>query len=85
MIHSIDQKIKIFLPLVIGISETKLDDFYHSGFLDYCLHLYCYIHNVRADISSAFLLVFLVELGSLHGTSNHAFYLIHGIHLLWFC
>ena len=25
---------------------------YHSGFSDYCLHLYCYIHNVLADVSS---------------------------------
>ena len=54
--------------------------FYHSGFLDYCLHLYCYIPNVSADISSSPLQLF-VELRSLHGTSNHILYLIHGGHL----
>ena len=29
----------------------KLDGFYHLEYLDYCLHLYCYIHNVSADMS----------------------------------
>ena len=52
--------------------------FYYSGFSDYCFHLYCYIHNISADIASGLLQVFLVELRSLHGTSNHVFYLIHG-------
>ena len=36
---------------------------------DYCLH--CYIHDVSADMSSSLFKVFLVELGSLYGTSNH--------------
>ena len=53
----------------------KLNEFYHSGFSDYCLHLYCYIYNVSADMSSGLLQVF-VELEILHGTSNHVFYLI---------
>ena len=26
--------------------------FYHSGFLAFCLHLYHYIHNISADMSS---------------------------------
>ena len=30
----------------------KLDDFYLLEFSDYCLHLYCYFHNVLADMSS---------------------------------
>ena len=34
--------------------ETKTSDFYHWGFSDYCLHLYCYFHNVSAGRSSAF-------------------------------
>ena len=68
--------------LVVGISEMKLDDFYHSGFWDYCLHLYCYIHNVLTDVSSGLLQMFLVKLGSLHRTSNHILYLIHEGHLL---
>ena len=38
-------------------------------FSDYCLHLYCYFHNVSAYMSSGLLQVF-VELGNLHGTSN---------------
>ena len=46
--------------------------------------LYCYIHNVSADMSSGLHLVFLVELWSLHGTSNHVLYLIHGDNVLWF-
>ena len=29
----------------------KLDHFYHLVDLDYCLHLYWYIHNVLADVS----------------------------------
>ena len=60
------------------ISVTRLDDFYHSAFRDFCLHLYCYIHNVWAEMSSGLLLVFPVELGTLHGTLIHVFYLIHG-------
>ena len=55
-----------------------------SGFSDYCLRLYRYIQNVSADMSSGLLQVFLVELGSLHGTSNHVLYLIHGGRFLWF-
>ena len=43
--------------------------FYHLKFLDYCRYLYCYFHNVSADMSSGLHQVF-VELGSLHGTSN---------------
>ena len=31
---------------------TYFFDFYRSGFLDSCLHLYCYIHNVSADMTS---------------------------------
>ena len=49
--------------------------FYHKGFSDYCLHLYCYFHNVSADMSSGFLQVF-VELRNLHGTSNYVLYWI---------
>ena len=41
-----------FQVFVVKISETKLVDFYHEGFSDYCLHLYCYFHNVLADMSS---------------------------------
>ena len=51
---------------------------------DYCLHLYCYTHNISADISTSLLQVF-EELRSLHGTLNHVLYLIHGGHLFWFC
>ena len=41
----------------------------HLGFLDYCLHLYCYFHNVSADMFFRLLQVF-VELGNLHETSK---------------
>ena len=57
---------------------------YHSGFLCYCLHLYYYIHDVSSDMSSGFLQVFLIELRSLHGTSNHVLYFIQEGRLLWF-
>ena len=40
--------IYIYQILIAWISEKKLGGFYHSGFSDYCLHLYCYIHNVSA-------------------------------------
>ena len=53
-------------------------------FSDYCLHLYCYIHNVSADMSSGIFPVFLVEFESLHGTSNRVRYLIHRGRLIWF-
>ena len=43
------------------------------------LHLYCYIHNVSADMFSGLLRAFLVELRSLHATSNHVLYLIHAV------
>ena len=42
--------------LVVEISAMKLVNFYHSGFSDYCLHLYCYFRNVSADMSSCLLL-----------------------------
>ena len=29
--------------------------FYHYGFSNYCLHLYCYFYNVLADMSSGLL------------------------------
>ena len=37
--------------LVVWISKTKLDDFYHLGFSVYCLHLYCYLQNVLAEMA----------------------------------
>ena len=49
----LNEDVNSWLPLV-KISVTKLDDFYHKGFSDYCLHLYCYFHNVSADMSSGF-------------------------------
>ena len=45
--------------LVIWISKTKLDDFYHSGFSGYCLYLY--FLNVSVDMSASLLQVFLVS------------------------
>ena len=66
------------MSLVIYISEMKLDDFYHEGFSDYCLYLYCYFQNVSADMSTALLQVF-VKLRNLQGTSNYVLYWIHGV------
>ena len=47
--------------IVVWISETKLDDFYHSRFSDKGLH----IHNVSSDMSFGLLQVF-VKFGSQH-------------------
>ena len=58
-----------------------------SWFLSYRvfgLHLYFYIHNISADMSSGLLQMF-VKLRSLHRTLNHFLYLIHGGCLFWFC
>ena len=63
--------------------KTSIEHFYHLGFLENCLHLYCYFHNVSVDMSSGLLQVF-VELGNLHGTSNYILYWIHGGRLFWF-
>ena len=59
-------------PLMLNFTNN----FYHLAFSDYCLHLYCFVHNVSTDVSG--LQVFLVELRSLRGTSNLKLYLIHG-------
>ena len=50
--------------------------FYCSEFSDCCLHLYCYIDNVLADISSSLLQVF-VKLGSSTNTWTLRRYLFH--------
>ena len=49
------------------INKKKTKHFFHRK--DYCLHLYCYFHNVSADISSGLPQV-LVELGNPYCTSN---------------
>ena len=46
----------------VTVLSMYLIDFYHSGFLDCCLHLYCYIY-ISDDMSS--------KLRSLHSTLNH--------------
>ena len=56
--------------------QDHINYFYYSGFSDYCLHLYCYIHNVSVGMSSSLLLVFLIEFRTLHRTSIHILYLI---------
>ena len=40
------------------ISEIK-DQFLSLWVSDYCLHLYCYFHNILADMSSGLLQVFV--------------------------
>ena len=46
-----------FAPKVLIITDQLV--FYHKGFSDYCLHLYCYFHNVSADMSSSLLQAWL--------------------------
>ena len=43
----------------------KLDDIYHLEYLDDCLHLYFYTHNISDNMYFGLLQVFHVELGSL--------------------
>ena len=66
--------ILILESLEKGIQPDNISlHFYHLAFSDYCLHFYCYFHNVSVDMSSGLLQVF-VELGNLHGTSNYVLY-----------
>ena len=46
---------------------------YDLEYSDYRLPLYCCIHVVSTDASFCLLQQFLVEIGSLHGTSNEHF------------
>ena len=48
------------------------------------LFIFVIFKKMSAHMSSGLLQVFLVELGSLHGTLNHVLYLIHRGHLVWF-
>ena len=73
-----------FVFWFFGIFEMRLGYLCYLGYSDYCPHLYCYIHNVSADVPSGLLQVlpvelgnllfelgnFLVVIGSFHGTSN---------------
>ena len=65
------------LQIIYDIRKEDLI-FIFQVFRDNCLHFYCYIYNVSADMSSG-LLPLLVDLESLHGTSNNVLYLIHGV------
>ena len=54
--------------IVVRIFWMKLDDFYHTGFSNYYLHLYCYIFNVSPKMSFSLLHVF-IKLKILYRTS----------------
>ena len=71
------------LTICKQMADIKLN-FYHEEFLGYCLQLYCYFHNVSADISSGLLQVF-VKLENIHGISNYIFYWIHRGRLFSLC
>ena len=43
----IGKQLYLQVTFVVWISKMKLDDFYHLGFSDYCLHLYGYFHTWR--------------------------------------
>ena len=43
---------------VFSLSEMKFDDFYHLVNSNFCLHLYCYIHNVSVNASHDLLQIF---------------------------
>ena len=44
--------IKDILNFICQISKMKLNNFYPSEYLDYCLHPHCNTHNVSADMQS---------------------------------
>ena len=55
----------------------KFDHFHHfDSYLDYCLYLCCYIHNVLVDVSFDLLNIFHLEFGSLCKTLKQTLYLI---------
>ena len=62
----------------------KFDNFHQLVYLDYCFHLYCYIHNVSVGVSFKLLQVFRVTLKSLHKTSNQTHFLVYGGKLFYF-
>ena len=58
--------------------------FYHLEYLNYCLHLQCYTHNVSADAS--FFKYFLSNSGAYTKPRTEPFYLIHWVEsvlILW--
>ena len=57
-------------PTLSGIS-------YHIEYSDYCPYIYCYNHNILADMSFSFPEVFHAEFRSAHKISNWALYLNH--------
>ena len=77
VLKSMNQSMWILIRTQTFCAQNNITNYY-SGFSDY------YIHYVSADMSSGHLQMFLVEHGSLHGTSNHVLYLIHERWLLWF-
>ena len=59
------------------IDKIILEDYYFLEYKDYCSHLYCYNHNISADMSFDLLQVFHVKLGSPHRILNWTLYLNH--------
>ena len=77
---------KIHTAYYIIINElflTKLN-YYYLGYSNFWPHLYCFNHNVSADMSFGLLQVFHVELGNPHSISNWTLYLIHTSKLFQF-
>ena len=58
--------VKNFGPIL----TDQFDSRYYLEYLDYLPHLYCYTHNVSADMSFGLLQVFHVELRSPYWISN---------------
>ena len=71
--------------LFVWISEMKLDNYHFLKYLCYWPHLYCYNHNISADMFFGLLQVFHVKLGSPHRISNWTLYLNHRGRLFQFC
>ena len=64
VVFFLKQNIGLLLFLLEALyNQNGYNYFYHLGFSDYFIHLYCYFHNVSADMSSGLLQVF-VELGT---------------------
>ena len=51
----------------------KLDDFYHKGFSDYCLHLYCYFQMIikMKTIVRKALMIKIIKLRLRHLDNKH--------------
>ena len=77
---------KLHKYVKVNITKFQLSEFLRRSSMIFIIqgfpHRYCYIFNVLAEVFSGLLQMFLIKLGSQHGSSNHVLYLIHEGHLV---